>query len=430
MTTQGNKPGFRTRFLLPALCAALLFPGCGQNGDGYVTEGINSVITNEMSEAEGLGKMDRDVRYFMQKWQERGVQISVMRNDSLLYSKGFGLSDEKEGTPMQAGTIMRVASISKLLTAAGIMKLREDGRLKLGDKVFGANGILDDSLFTANIRDKAYFDITVEQLLRHEAGLSTRKGDPLFTTRDIIALNRLDKAPDSRTLVSIAIRRRLGYAPGTGSEYSNLGYLLLSLIIEKLGGTDYGSWMQENILKPAGCMNFRLANNYLEERYPNESRYHMQENDELVPSFTGSADSVVRCYGGNDIRALKGAGAWVCSSAELARFVASIDGKPGIRDILGKKSVEMMTKESEDHKFGLGWNRVSEQDGWLRTGSISGTSAIIAYYPDGECWILITNTHSWRGPKFATTMKNFLWQCKSRYSDKLPRQDLFTLCGD
>ena len=410
-------------FIAGAILAAL---SCSRRESPGI-RGINSVITNGMSDCEELSRLEKDVRFFMQKWQERGIQLSIMRNDSLLYSKGFGLADEKEGRPMEAGTVMRIASISKLLTAAGIMKLKEQGRLRLDDKVFGKGGILDDELFNSNIKDKGYYDISVEQLLRHEGGLSIRRGDPMFTTRDIMFLNGLEEAPDSRTLTSIVVRRRLGYVPGTGSEYSNFGYLLLSMIIEKLGGEDYESWMRENILEPAGCMDFHLAHNFKSERYPNESSYHMQENDELVPIFNGGADSVARCYGGNDIRALKGAGAWVCSSAELARFVASIDGKPGVADILSAESVGMMTEESESHKFGLGWNRVGTETGWFRTGSISGTSAIVACYPDGECWILITNTHSWRGPRFGNTLKAFINQCRTRYSGKLPRRNLFDL---
>ena len=413
--------------VLVAIIVAILAIPSEKPGTPHAIRGINAVITNEMSDCEGLVKMEKDVKYFMQRWQIRGMELAVMRGDSLLYAKGFGVADQSTEEPMRPGTIMRVGSVSKLLTAAGIMKLVEDGKLRLSDKVFGPHGILNDTLFTNNIKDKAYFDITVEQLLRHESGLTIRRGDPMFRMRDWMTIYRLTEVPDQEKLTSIAVRQRLGYAPGKGHEYSNFGYLLLSMIIERKTGKDYEKWMQEHVLEPAGCMDCHLAHNSYEEKMPGETRYHMQDNDPPVPKYDNSADSVVRCYGGNDIRLLKGAGAWVMSAPELARFIASIDGKAGVPDILSKKSVREMTAFSEDHKFGLGWNSVDPKKGWQRTGSLSGTSAYVTVFPDGQCWILISNTHAWKGPRFSRTVHNFIQQCRQRYSAKLPENDLFTL---
>ena len=133
-------------------------------------------------------------------------------------------------------------------------------------------------------------------LLRHEAGLSIRRGDPLFTTRDLMHIYHLKKAPDSRELVRIAVQRRLGYVPGKSYEYSNLGYLLLSMIIERKGGEPYEQWIQDNVLSPAGCEDMHLAYNYYKDKYPNEVRYYMQDNDPLVPEYNNSGDSVARFY--------------------------------------------------------------------------------------------------------------------------------------
>lgn len=389
--------------------------------------GINAVLTNEMSDSEKLGKMEKEVWNFMRRWQIRGMELCIMRHDSLLYAKGFGWADQMTEEAMRPGTIMRVASVSKLITAAGIMKLVENGELKLSDKVFGPHGILNDTIYTNHISDKKYYDISVEQLLRHEGGLTIRRGDPMFRTRDWMNIYHLKKVPDQQTLASIAVRKRLGYTPGKSHEYSNFGYLLLSMIIERKTGQPYEKWMKENVLEPAGCVDFHLAHNSYEQKHPGECRYHMQDNDPLVPKYDNSPDSVVRCYGGNDIRALKGAGAWVCSGPELARFVASIDGRPGIKDILSKKSIHAMTTHSDDHKFGLGWNSVDPKKGWMRTGSLSGTSAYVMYFPDGDCWILLSNTHAWKGPRFSRITHNFIKQCRERYGSKLPAQDLFTL---
>lgn len=400
----------------------LLLAGCSGKGRApYQIEGINSVITNEMS--SGADKLDKDMRIFMQRWWIKGLSLSVMRGDSLLYAKGYGKADED--VPMSAAHIMRIASVSKLITAAGIMKLQEQGKLKLSDKVFGPTGILNEAAFTAAIKDKNYFKITVEDLLRHESGLSIRRGDPMFTTRDIMHIYRLKEAPDHETLTRLMLTRPLGYQPGKSRQYNNFGYMLLGMIIEKVTGQDYEKWINKEILEPADCRDMHLAFTYYKDKYPNEVRYYMQDNDPLVPEFNNSGDSVVRCYGGSDVRGLGGAGAWVASTPELARFVASIDGNPRVKDVLSIKSVRAMTLDNGEHKYGLGWNDIG--DTWIRTGSLAGTNAIVYRFPDGECWILVSNTHNWKGPRFSTRVKEFIRQCHDRYSAVLPKQDLFEL---
>lgn len=411
-----------------AVVLLLIFLPSGKErgaGSGKRVKGINRVLVNEMSEIPELSGLDKDIVRFMQRWYVKGMQLSITKNGALVYSKGYGWADREKEQRMGPGNILRVASVSKLITAAGVMKLCEQGRLSLQDKVFGTGGILDDVEFSSAISDKNYYRITVEDLLRHEAGLSIRRGDPLFTTRDLMHIYHLKKAPDSNELVRIAVQRRLGYVPGKSYEYSNLGYLLLSMIIERKGGEPYEQWIQDNVLSPAGCEDMHLAYNYYKDKYPNEVRYYMQDNDPLVPEYNNSGDSVARCYGGNNIRALQGAGAWVASSAELARFVASIDGNPGVPDILSKRSVHRMTESSDAHKFSLGWNTTDPDQGWIRTGSLSGTNALVYRFPDGECWILITNTHAWKGPKFSRYLRDLVKECKKKYSDGLPSRNLF-----
>ncbi len=412
------------KHLAAGLLSLLLILACGQR-KGPDTPQLNRLLTNEMSEVPELQKMDRELERFMQRWNIRGLSLCVMRNDSLLYAKGYGWADKEKELRMEPGNILRVASVSKLITAAGIMKLCEQGRLHLDDPVFGSDGILRDSVFTAAIRDKNYYKITVEQLLRHEAGFSVRGGDPLFNTPAIIQAYGLDGPPDARTLVRLMLRRRLRFQPGSGHEYSNFSYLLLSLIIEQVTGETYEQWMQENVLRPAGCHDFHLAGNYYKDRHKGEVRYYMQDNDEPVPEYNGSGREVIRCYGGNDIRGLQGAGAWVASTPELALFIASIDGRDGIPDILSRRSVQAMTEHKDENRFGLGWNETDPAKGLIRTGSLSGTGALIHYYADGTCWILVTNTGTWKGPRFARYTKELCRRLKTSYGGSFPKRNLF-----
>ena len=392
-----------------------------------VTSGIhlNDTLTNSMSDSPQLEDMENKIKRYLLRWEINGAQIAVTRNDSLLYVKGFGWADMEKKQEMQPSNIMRLASVSKLLTAVGVMRLAEVGTLKLSDHVFGPKGILNDTAFTNAIKDQRYLDITVEQLLRHKAGFTTGAGDPMFSTRYIMMQNRLITPPDNNTLMKILLKRRLGFTPGTAKRYSNVGYTLLSMIIEKKTRMSYENYMRKFVFEPAGCYDFHIAGSYEKDRRRNEVKYYMHKGSEPVYEYNNSGRMVEKCYGENDIPNLKGAGAWCASAAELSRLVASIDLLPGVKDILSKKSVEFMTREMPDHDFSIGWNFCPKGRPWIRTGSLSGTSALVLRYPDGECWILITNTSTWKGHGFSNDTMRLFERLRQENRDKFPKRNLF-----
>lgn len=392
-----------------------------------VTSGIhlNDTLTNSMSDSPQLEDMENKIKRYLLRWEINGAQIAVTRNDSLLYVKGFGWADMEKKQEMQPSNIMRLASVSKLLTAVGVMRLAEAGTLKLSDHVFGPKGILNDTAFTNAIKDQRYLDITVEQLLRHKAGFTTGAGDPMFSTRYIMMQNRLTTPPDNNTLMKILLKRRLGFTPGTAKRYSNVGYMLLSMIIEKKTRMSYEDYMRKFVFEPAGCYDFHIAGSYEKDRRRNEVKYYMHKGSEPVYEYNNSGRMVEKCYGENDIPNLKGAGAWCASAAELSRLVASVDLLPGVKDILSKKSVEFMTREMPDHDFSIGWNFCPKGRPWIRTGSLSGTSALVLRYPDGECWILITNTSTWKGHGFSNDTMRLFERLRQENRDKFPKRNLF-----
>lgn len=401
------------------------FPSLADNPPLKRPVNLNSCVSNEKSDNSSLYGLDKKVLSFMQDWELKGLSLSIMRNDSLVYAKGYGWSDEAKKNKMQASNIMRVASVSKLITATGIMLLQEDGLISLQDKVFGQEGILKDSLYSSAIIDSNYYSITVEDLLRHKAGFTSKGGDPMFSTRYIIMREKLNKAPDHLTLIKHTLKKDLDYIPGTSQSYSNFGYLLLSRIIEEVSGENYEDFIKTRLLEPIGCRDFHIAGNYYKDRAENEVRYYTTSNDKKVPEYTNSGKRVSRCYGGNDIRGLSGAGAWAASAPELALFVASIDGRPEIPDIISKESLEAMVEYFDKDTFSLGWNDTNPETGWTRSGTFSGTSALIKYFPDGECWILLTNTSTWKGSGFSKNISALFDELREEYSEKIPRRNFF-----
>lgn len=383
-------------------------------------------LTNELSDAPGLDRMDREIERFIGRWNIKGLSLAVTRNDSLLYAKGYGMADVEEGRRMTPQNIMRLASASKLVTAIAIMRLVEDGKLTLGSKVFGLDGILNDTIYTNAIKDRRLFDITVDHLLQHKGGFGLGAGDPMFNTKDIIAARHLPGPPTNEELTEIVLGRKIAFTPGQGFRYSNFGYMLLSLIIERVTGKEYWDYVTEEVLHPAGCYQFRPATNYYADRNENEVHYYGPDNDP-VEEYNGSGRMVERVYGGSNVNGLVGAGGWCASASNLARLVAATDKYPHVGNIISNASIDSLTAYAKDDKVSRGWSEIDEHGKWRRTGTLSSTHTLIERFPNGECWVMITNSGVWTGHNFSRDMTKLISNLRSRYNNSFPRRDLWEL---
>ena len=384
---------------------------------------LNDTLKNSMSEIPELAGLDKKVTKYMRDWQLKGASLAIMRNDSLVYAKGYGWADEEKGLNMEPSNILRMASVSKLITAVGIMVLQDRDSLSIKDTVFGPSGILNDSLFNAVIKDRNHHKITIEHLLRHQGGFYR---DPLFSSNDVRNQMQLDCPPVKEDFYKLVLSKRLSFSPGTWQRYSNFGYLLLSEIIEKVSGMPYEEFIRTKVLAPAGCYDMHIGGNYYEDKRHNEVRYYTHNGDgKYIEDYSDNGQMVERCYGGNNIPLLSGAGAWCASPAEIARLVASIDGRGEVPDIISHEAFEQMIEYFDKDTFSLGWNDTTPEKGWSRTGTLSGTCALVRQFPDGECWIMITNTSTYRGPGQARYTEALFKQCRELYSSKLPARDMF-----
>ena len=409
--------------LLIATILVAVAVACSENIGQELPAGLNEKLSNSLSERREFEGLDKEMKRYLRKWEMKGASVAIMRNDSLIFAKGYGWADEEKEVKMEAGHILRMASVSKLITAIGIMKLQDEGRLNIKNKVFGPEGVMKDSDLDTLIRHSAYEHLTIEHLLRHQGGFYR---DPLFSSKDVMNQMRLDHPPTADDFFRLILPKRLRYKPGTTHRYSNFGYLLLSRIIEHVTGKNYEQYIKEEILAPAGCYDMHIAGNYYEDRRENEVRYYTHSGEgQYIEEYNGSGNMVERSYGGNNITLLSGAGAWCGSTAELARLVASIDGRDEVPDIISKKAVDQMIEYFDQSTFSLGWNDTTPGVGWSRTGTFSGTSAIIKYFPDGECWIFISNTSTWRGPRQAKQTDALFKKCRKLYSKKFPARNLF-----
>ncbi len=383
---------------------------------------IHDIIHNYYSDLSETKRLDATIERFMNQWEIKGASLAIMKDGKLIYSKGYGYADEESQTKVDVSHIFRIASISKLITATGIMKLVESDKLSLEDKVFGENGILNDTVYQA-IRDKRVKEITVEQLLRHKGGFSLRYGDPMFHPVEIAKKMGVPPPADLNTIIRFVLSKRLGFRPGTSTCYSNVGYGILSKVIEKISGQSYEKYIQDSILIPAGCFDMHLGNNLCERRYPNEVKYYEPTNAELVRACDGRDTLVLRSNGGNNIEELYGAGGWVASPTELLRFLSAIDGNDNYPDVLTPESVKTMTANIYN-ALPIGWMNTNSRGDWWRSGTLAGTSAMMKHQKDGFSWVFITNTSSWTGSKFPNKIERMMHQALNRVKS-WPERDLF-----
>jgi CubicO group peptidase (beta-lactamase class C family) len=155
--------------------------------------------------------------------------VLVARGGKVLVERGYGLADPGREIPVSAATVFTTGSITKQFTAAAVLKLEERGKLSVANPI--------SSYFDGVPADKA--SITIHHLLSHQAGFPGAIGDD----RERIGRDEF---------VRQALATPLLFAPGTGYEYSNVGFSLAAAIVEKVSGQSYESFLRETLWLPAG----------------------------------------------------------------------------------------------------------------------------------------------------------------------------------
>jgi len=399
-------------------------PGAQENSVVLVDKLVphNVRLTNNTSSGKEFAGAEKTINSFMRKWSIAGGSIAIAKDGKLIFARGFGFADTASKAETQPYNQFRIASISKLVTAVGIMKLQEEGKLSLNDKVFGTDGILNDPYFNEP-KDKRVFSITVAHLLSHEAGWTQRYGDQMFMPIIIAEMMGIKPPVDTKTIVRFALNKRLHYTPGTGRAYSNLGYSILGLVIEKVSGMPYEDYCRQAILEPLGIYDMKIAGNLPAEKAPFEVTYYEPSDVLLKPSIYGTGEMVTPSYGGNDIRSLGGAGAWVATAPDLMRLLLAVDGFSNKPDLLSDQSIRFMT--DNDNGFApVGWKTTVFNGTWWRTGSFPGSAGMMKRQSDGISWVVLFNSSAWNGPEIYSYINNMMYRVISQINP-WPEYDLF-----
>jgi Beta-lactamase class C and other penicillin binding proteins len=400
-------------------------PGAQENSFVLIDKLVpnNIRLTNSISSGTEFAGVEKTVNSFLRKWSIAGASIAIAKDGKLIYARGFGYADTASKTETQPYSQFRIASISKLVTAVGIMKLQEEGKLALTDSIFGSRGILNDP-FYGEPKDKRVYKINVAELLSHEAGWTQRNGDQMFMPLVVAEKMGLKPPVDTKTIVKFVLEKRLQYTPGSGKAYSNLGYSILGLVIEKVSGMSYGDFCRKTIMEPLGIYDMKIARNLPSEKAPFEVTYYEPADVVLKPSIYGTGEMVTPSYGGNDINALGAAGAWVATAPDLMRLLLAVDGFKTRPDILTDQSIRFMT--DNDNGFApVGWKGTVMDGTWWRTGSFPGSAGMMKRQSDGISWVVLFNSSAWNGPEIYSYISNMMNHAISKI-DFWPDYDLFS----
>ena len=164
------------------------------------------------------------------------VSIALVAGDTLIWSHGFGLADPKRKTPAGGGTVYRIASLSKLFTAIGVMQLQEQGKLDIDAPV---------NTYLPGFHPENPFDkpITLRQMMSHRSGL----------VREPPVGHYFDPTePSLEELVTSLNRTRLVYQPETRTKYSNAAVSVAGLALAKVAEHPFTEHMRQKVLTPIG----------------------------------------------------------------------------------------------------------------------------------------------------------------------------------
>lgn len=265
-------------------------------------------VTENMSLVEFTEYLDERIPELMKVYDIPGVSIAVVREGEIAWSSAYGYADLEAGRLMTFDTVCRAESISKPVTAWGVMNLVEEGLIDLNDPVMNHidNWTMPESEYDTN-------GVTIEQLLSHTSGM------PLGTIGVHYSPN--SDMPSLKDILSNEVE--IISEPGTGFSYSNTGFNLLELMIEEVTERDFAEYMNETVLSPLGMKHSSYDfNPYWDPTVPNG----YDTNGEKIPPY---------------VYPDKGSGGLFGTVKDFARFAVA-----GMADIRGEAVLQSETLET------------------------------------------------------------------------------------
>jgi len=303
-------------------------------------------------------RVDEFVKSEMEKQRIPGVAVAIVKSGRIVLAKGYGLANVEHQVPVKPETIFQSGSVGKQFTATAVMMLVEEGKLSLDDPI--------TKYFTE--APASWQNITIRHLLTHTAGTTDYPNDFDF---------RRDYTEDE--LLKRAESIPLAFQPGEKWSYSNLGYVLLGILIHKVSGRFYGDVLQERIFRPLGMTTARIISEA--DIIPNRAAGYRLVKDELknqewvAPSLNTTAD-----------------GALYLSVYDMAKWDAALYTEKLLkRSSLDQMWTRVKLNDGKSENYGFGWavNKVRGHRLIEHGGSWQGFKAQISRYVDDKLTVIV-----------------------------------------
>ena len=295
-----------------------------------------------------------------------GASVAVVWRGQPLLVRGYGLADVLGREAMRSEHVFRIGSLTKTFTAAAILKLEGQGRLRLDDPI------------TKYVPEyTAASGVTLWHLLTHTGGV------PSYTDLPWYEQHQTEATP-AATLLAQFTRLPLAFDPGSRFAYSNSGFYLLGLVIEKASGQSYREYLEAELFRPAGLSSTRYCPD--EQSYPGAAKGYRRESHRLAPSASLSMT-------------LPFAAGALCSTApDLVRWFESLaHGKVIGTDAFARMSAPTTLEDGTRSAYGcgLGLSALEGHPGVGHGGGIEGFRTIATYYPADDLYVVVlVNTES------------------------------------
>lgn len=336
---------------------------------------LPSAVTAQADPPPELGGIDAFVERGMRDWGIPGLAVSVVKDDALVWARGFGVRRLGHPEPVDADTLFNVASVSKAFNAAALGLLVDEGRIGWDDPV--AEHLPRLQLYDPYVTRAA----TVRDMLAHRVGLGRLTGNRLrwISARDRgEQIERLRHLPPEQGF-------RAGYV------YSNVLYMVTGEVVPAVSGTPWEEFVEQRLFAPLGMARSLAGGSRLDEA-GNVAWPHQEIDGEVVVIPRRSFDAV-------------GPAASVHSSArEMAAWMRLHLGTPGElegRTLLARETVEEMHRAQNPipapafeplGAYGLGWRLGSHEGRQIssHSGAVDGMNTLLMLVPGENLGIFIT----------------------------------------
>lgn len=300
-----------------------------------------------------------------------GMSLAIARNGRLVFARGFGLADQAANAWVHPDNRFRVASVSKIMTAVGVLRLRDGvgGTLTSLDETLFGSGSLFGNLYGTppySLRQQA---MTVRELLSHTSGW----------TNDPVAFdNTLDHAAKISTqLDTVAV----SHPPGTFYSYQNINFITAARVIEQVSGLSYGQYIKNQVLAPCGITAMEIGHQTLAGRLSNEAVYYQN------PLNPGDPYSI-------NPGLMDGSTAWVARPIDLLLLMRRIDGSDVQADIISTNRFKDMVSGNAASVSQAAYGLATILGGsyFGHNGGMAGTCAWLYHRTDGFDVAFVCNT--------------------------------------